>query len=473
LDISVVKKSQSRIGGITQKAETRALVKAVWTGTNWNDDMVPPANDIWNDAAFQIPGTVEPSSLRLLTDRHPDWQYICADRDVGALRVVPHPHIAFLTPSLPVAGMVESDLKASMSDTWGKAYIDPYKGCRVQFFRRDTVKTGTTLWGRGIFLPAPGESPVGGVDIALWDGNGWGSYVPLMVADTRIPAGLYRGQNGLAFSGDASLSLACDRRLPKDSPVFFLAPLPPWTSTDSPLELDVKCRPGAASGPAYTVEKFAANGYDVVFELQGHQGERFRVAVRRDSRPGRLLTHLPYNGYAIVGVLAPHLACHRWWINLDANGMLVSSTMTTTLSSLVVKGGSLFQFDWSDASWKRNAPQYSLAHIVAGNSARQVLRSREPLGYLSGDVVWHAVGYDWPAGGRAGPSLDWLDFAGAVEGRLEAPREGLAAVENETAGQSSASGVLQQVESTRLWSFGKRKAPQGEFVLGPLLLRRI
>ena len=453
---------------VTTGQHGEALVRARWKGDGWTGATMPSADALWNSGSFAVAREQESDTLLHLSVAHADVQHLGVGPQGIERRRIPYSHIAFVAPGFPRLDGLEAELERKMRATWGEAYIDPVKGCRVGFFKCDRVVEPAALWGRGIFVPDHRENPVGSVAIRLWDGarSQWGESRQLCIGTGSVPAGLYKGQSALIFSGDPGLTLACDVRLRAErSPlVFYLHSSLAERNDRNTVHLTIPALAAAKSelGTRISIKRVTETEHDAEFEVHGEKGFAFRLSTDFDTSTTGFRSVKPAKGFSIVGAAMPVQSVHRWWINLDDRGQLVSSAMTPAASALVIESKTLRRFDWRDGRWLADAPA-GLSVAELGGMDWQLLLFTKPLGYLSGLPERSPNAFRSPEE-QSGPSLDWLDFAGAAELGFRRRTRGLAETQNDEAFAARMSNV----------SSSDRQAWQniGDFLLvGPLLLK--
>jgi hypothetical protein len=448
---------RSHIGDVVRADRAGGHVaRATWRGEPWTAAKFPNAQELWGAAKFEYNGRLW--SLKELTVELSDRQKLGSDNEGIELRRVPYPHIALVARSFPSDSNIQSDLGSCMKSTWGEGYIDPYKSCQVGLFPSSRAREpGTVLWGEGIFVPAPDELPIGDIDFSSFDvAKGvWSTFEPITIGTTATPAGLYRAQSALLFSGDPEATVGCNIWLRDGdfAPQFRLY----GARSVSGDPGRIKLAPANIQSARYPIEPEKIPGYDGGFHVGQYTPIAFRLAYRLDNRSSRFLPDRPQRGYAIVGLLAPGGHVSRWWVNLDSKDKLVSSAMTQVERTLIVRGGTLERFNWHDTKRFKEMELASMISLEIGGRTRQALLFNEPAGYL-GALPETPPPLLWVAGHKRA-SLDWLDFAGAAEvGRMRR-RSGLAELQL-TAGESDGGNTAGGQSSS-------------DVLLGPLILRPI
>lgn len=337
---------------------------------------------------------------------------------------VPFSHILYLsgpggTFGADLDGPIRKQIQDAVQRDFG-AYIDDLVGVRVMcdvashLGREDLL----VYFGRGLFVPRDGERPTGRVTVREHGGAAEEPRLP-----NGQPAGLYRGQTALAFAWSGRKAPAVCEALPFDEHTFFTLGQASRVASDAP-PLDLLIERGSA-GRSYfkTVSAGPDPEVDVrwVVEADDHV---FDVDVIADARPSRLRREPPGTRpyLEIVGLRAPadteDEVMDRWWVDLDAGQSLVASGLARRESTIIVEGGRLSRYEWSKFGFEAGAPAFYLSK-APGTAPHDVALRRVDsgaFGYLElpeSDMVavfdrlwWTQNGY-W---------LDWLDFAGGVEG---------------------------------------------------------
>jgi hypothetical protein len=357
---------------------------------------------------------------------------------------------------------IEGEVTERIREVFGR-FVDPLVDVRVRCEEHEALGADdlAALFGRGVFVPRTGESPVGHVRICRRDLGPPGR--DLCLSDGHTSAGIYRGQRAIAFGNGARACGQVRAAMPEGA-FLAIVPGPPAArapgsgrrGTDGPLRLvpdaapaerrtpDMLARglrrfgllPRVSARPARNVtipRPVETTDADGAWSFPVGQAS-FEIEVVIDARPSRLLAALPPagTGYAIAGVgvdLAAGIRAEasdgRWWIDIDADGHLVGSAMAVKAYSIVVENGGVEIYDWRRKDWARGAklPRFELGE---GGVVRRV--DGAALGYLAapGRPVKPSFVEEWWTGGADLWPLDWLDFAGAIEREDEEPM-GLAA----------------------------------------------
>jgi hypothetical protein len=342
---------------------------------------------------------------------------------------VPFPHLVFLvgTASAEFRSAIAERIAELLRRDWNDL-IDPLIELRVRMLiGQDTGQREIVgYFGRGIFAPRPNERPIGRIEIVTSEGRS----VDQPMLPGEIPAGLYRGQGALVFSGMEQITPAVSQLLPANCR-FLLRGSGQFDSGSSPLclECEVASEDPSVFRPLITSVEPPPPGYDAVFRVEPGDGTGLDIKVIEDDRPSRLLDGPPADRFyfAIVGVVAPEeredLVIRRWWVDLDRDRRLLASAMRPRSLSIVCEDGEIEGYDWF-TSGRKTAVQARLTEIRISNGTRSVLRmDAGAFGYLRAPPRTLTIGFDdsWATstpgaiGNDARYQLDWLDFAGAAE----------------------------------------------------------
>jgi hypothetical protein len=349
------------------------------------------------------------SLLSLMEERHDiGWQPTV--RGFEAIGV-PFPHAIFTIggDGFEFRAELERQATRTFEDRW-RNYVDPLIGLCARVISDPRLANDELMifFGRGIFAPRSGEKPIGRVDIRLPGG----AHTARLALPDGSPAGLYRGQSSLAFSMTTRLTPATMDSIQGVSGIFCLNTT---REGDEPVELQWSSAPGEISSTPGR-EPIEVAGYDAAIRV-GFPDAEFDVCVLEDDRPSRLLHARPAAGaFAIVGVLEPTTRPYRWWVDLDPKGQLVSSALRRVARSLVCQGSTCMHLEWSMSGVKRRG-EAPLDVIVTPEGQRRAALAgpHRAFGWLSRPQRSTPILYVPEQG--AVFSLDWLDFAGAVEDR--------------------------------------------------------
>lgn len=334
---------------------------------------------------------------------------------------VPFAHVVLTGHDSLVA---EQDrLRSHLQKTFG-GYVDPLIGLRVRYFSpADPWEPRAAFFGRGVFVPDPGEEPIGAVLVRpLRNGVPVGEPVPVRLPPSGKdgpPAGFYRGQTSLAFARSGRHAPAVHGALPEDAVVFHLSPRrgigrahdTDLAFFDRPLEnqpdaahryMREAVRTGDPANPFRELD-ISVDGKPV-----------FRLSYALDIRDSSLRSASPGPwSLRVVGLVAPsERLLHRWWIDLDSDGRLVSAAALDPARSIVCEGDSVSAYDWNRHRFEDQADW----EIQSGPGGVSVLRPKNghpDLGLIEPPTESCPVAF---GGGRSGLfALDWLDFTGAVQ----------------------------------------------------------
>lgn len=346
---------------------------------------------------------------------------------------LPYPNVILLLPqrskeasqeALDYADAATSAVTSAMERTWSR-YVDPILGSRARAYpaKLDVAASCLAFMGEGVFAPRPNERPVGWVRVRLESGAVRSPSLP-----DGEPAGLYRGQTQLLFSGDWRVSPAACNDL-ADYPGAFLvrstraADGGPRCGVSFHRLEDVNIawplvKPLA---PSWGDEGVGDAVYKVSFVHEDAQSV-FQIEVCADERPSRLLARKPAGlAFAIVGVVEPQdeagRPARRWWFDLDRDrdGLLCSSAMAPARRSVVCSGNSIEGWDWSRPGARAaRGREFGWQNGKRGDEPIRIVARQRPLGWLRAPRTDEPIGYA-PATSGDGFALDWLDFAGAIE----------------------------------------------------------
>lgn len=331
---------------------------------------------------------------------------------------VPFPHAIMLMGKerFEYRSAMETHARNAFKSAW-ENYVDPLVELRVRALVSSRLGEDELMvfFGTGVFVPRPGERPVGRVEIRRADS----AEVAEPCFPDRTPAALYRGQSAIAFSASTDLTPATIDSLPDLSGTFCLRPNP-GNAESGPYVLEWD------PGPDKSIFKPAREsleplpGVDALFRVS-FPDTSFDVCVIDDTRPSRLLyAPPPGRSFAIVGILEPTIDGQppdRWWVDIDENGRLVASAMRRAKTSLVCRKEGMTVWDWS-AMTVAAAQASKMQVLQTSVGPRRALMSApaRPFGWLAAPS--HSLPIAYTPGRTAEFELDWLDFAGAVEQTL-------------------------------------------------------
>lgn len=351
---------------------------------------------------------------------------------------------------------IEKRIRAEYGD-----YIDDLPGLRVRCRAVPDLSPSSiaACFGRGVFLPLPGETPMGALAVRR------GELMETPRLPDGEPVGIYRGQSAIAFGPPGSAALASSALIALDPACHVLILQPPVAeSAGRFMDIDF---PGAnapeSSAVVFTDTLDPPPGVDMCWRVTG-QGDPFDIELTADTRVSRLhATPLAGSHFEIVGVRSPPLIdteIDRWWIDLDANRLLVGSNLRPRALSVVVEDRRLLLYDWSELDFdRRSVSAFRLEprddHVILRRAGGRS-GAHAPLGYLAAPPAETVACFQPHWWKVSGYHLDWLDFAGAVE---------------------TAEGILPLATfAESCWPrepFPPRGGARGaEFTLGPLVLRQ-
>jgi hypothetical protein len=377
---------------------------------------------------------------------------------------VPFTHVAVLTSASgrPGAGLPAElcrEIEEQIEARFGQS-IDPLASVRVGSAASGTLDAGQMIAyiGEGVFVPLDGEKPTGCIRI----GPSLDSLEEPVIFGDR-PAGIYRGQPALAFGSSHLVTPATARLGLPDDVWFYLEAAHANAPTQSVAKMiDVNPRGVQA---IKLVEATDTADVRFCFEFahadpaSGYSNTLY-VDVTVDERPSRLLHERPGDrpAFEIAGfrITAQDLSdgVDAFWFDFDARGHPISSAITPREVTIVYDGRRTRRYSWRRYDYEPQAvAEYQVASERGGFTLRR--NDGQALGFLAAPVspVPAVFQADWWA--TRGYHLDWLDFTGCVENALG--NEGLAEI------HAGRGGILVPSFAT---------APDGEFEIGPLILRR-
>jgi hypothetical protein len=366
-------------------------------------------------------------SLTKLVETKTDWLDLGTQFGSEAVGV-PFTHLVLLGSfTEPLERALRQQIEEKLTLTLN-TYVDDLLGVRVLCRNCEELAPDTLLlyFGRGVFVPTPGEQPQGQITITTAQGHGpEQSEPPVLSPDLGpIPAGFYRGQGGLAFGSSQRRVAATCTLLPIDERAYFHLGPDPY----NPTALDL-LRPEDDSDYAYFVRAIPPGDGEAAFEIDCHHratDERHKLTLRctRDARVSRLHRQPPNDrAYVeIVGFVAPQNGgagvSPRWWIDLDRDNRLIGLAGIGRATSVLCERGKLTHYDWHDLRFKpKAAVAHRLERIRADEADLTVLRARDntAFGYLALPETAVPVTFqsEWWTQAHC-YTLDWLDFSGGV-----------------------------------------------------------
>jgi hypothetical protein len=448
-----------------------------------------------------IPGTApragvsrSASILRLLQTEH-DILHIGTQYGIEAVGI-PFSHLVLLGAfSSDIEEGVRLQIQRSIAEAI-RDYVDDRTGVRVLCRTSADWDWGrlALFFGKGVFVPEPGEKPQGYVEI-YGTTPGRTRDEPMLCRDfgSGLPAAFYRGQSALVFgSSPARVAATVGASLPFDEDAYFyLRP----ARDQATLEL---VRPDQSSNYAnyvYTVDPLPEAEAEAAFQVDCRPrdgGGRFQFMLRctRDARLSRLRRSPPENGgyLEIAGFFLPGGAAntrHRWWIDLDESNRLIGLAGVRRGASIVAEGRKLTLYDWNDLCFG-DQTAHRLERIMIDKAERYALRSStgSSFGYLALPETSRPVTFqrDWWKAPEC-YALDWLDFSGGVERAAQPGKaDGLAAeAGRRTQGQRMPGWRKSDGDGWCMRSPGPDTPfnsvpdldlePGGEVIVGPLILR--
>lgn len=429
-----------------------------------------------------------PASLVSLLDTHHDVFSYGTRSGVESV-AVPFGHLVLISGTFHgVRGKAAEDqIKEVVARYFGR-YVDDITGIQVLCRDAGGAREDEILlyFGRGVFVPRNGEQPVGHVTI----GNG-GSDVSAqdqVVLPSNAPAGIYRGQAGLAFGLNWQAAHAVTDVFSSDDDCFFdLGP-----SADIGGAVDLTWHPGGRSDScSYLIRTETPQpGTDATFSIRDDAGRELILTCTRDARPSRLHRSPPPGDgvLEITGLVAPmdqDGSVHRWWVDVDREDRLLGGAMATRSASILCEGTEVSRYDWREYSFVKGAKAHRVVDAKAGADDIRILFASEgtPFGYLAAPEKSQAAVFQDRWWTREGFWLDWLDFSGGVEtwsgitsglATDAAQRWPSARIPGHRADPGTAqSGILTRSRGARAFSatWHGEWEPGTEFIAGPLVLR--
>jgi hypothetical protein len=437
----------------------------------------------------QAGGSRSTSILRLLQTEH-DILHIGTQYGIEAVGI-PFSHLILLGAfSSDIEEGVRLQIQRRIAESI-RDYVDDRTGVRVLCRTTDGWGPGrlALFFGKGVFVPEPGEQPQGFVEISCTI-PGAPTDEPMLCRDfgSALPAAFYRGQSALVFgSNPAQVAATFSPALPFDEDAYFyLRP----ARDQATLEL---VRPERGSH-VYTIDPLPEAEAEAAFRVDcfppgGSEAFRFILRCTRDARPSRLHRSPPRDAHyvEIAGFFLPGgtaNARNRWWIDLDESNGLIGLAGVRRGASIVVEGRTLTCYDWNDLCF-RDETAHRLERVMVDKTERFVLRSSvdSSFGYLALPETSRPVTFqkDWWKAPDC-YALDWLDFSGGVErAALPGKADGLAAEAGRRSrgqripGWRRSDGYKWCIRAPGDPTFNSVAdmdlQPGGEVIVGPLILR--
>lgn len=361
-----------------------------------------------------------PTSLIRFMSRTHDVGVQQSELGVEAIGI-PFPHVLLLTTrdygGYRVA--LENRLSEQLNQYWAN-YVDPLVGIRVRMITSSRARENelVAFLGDGVFVPRAGERPVGRVEIKFETSK---SALQLTIAN--VPAGVYRGQSSLAFSGSERITPATNEALSGLSGTFCVRPRPHDETAEAyTLDWDPPNNGDQVFAPVIDTIQPALPEVDGAFRVRFADSTTFEVRVVENEQYSRLY-HAPCGSelcFAIVGIVAPtknqHFDVERWWIDIDRKGHLVASAMRLPKYSLVCERGVLSTWDWSAPRLSSSYPAFLQEfETPTGRTTVLLAPHGSPFGWL--DPPLQTTRSIFVPNTDPGWSFDWLDFSGAVQDR--------------------------------------------------------
>lgn len=391
-------------------------VERLWSGS-WLEELS------LDDSSKPRPGR-KTSLKKLMEQRH---AVTVVDGGNGPEAVsVPFAHVAIVTgEDLGGAQDAADQLSQLMSRAWGP-HIDPDLGPRVRYLRGNLHGDNalSLFFGYGVHIPGE-RAAQGRIRVETLDEQGRTRSTYDLTLPNGSPAGLYPEQSGIAFSGDETRTAVSLPELPADV-MFFLGTLPRVRPLDRPQVIWKTF--GSAKKDNWACSETSARtdeGWDGSFKITKGQRLFARVDYMFDARLGRLWPALPAGpAFTVVGLALPRsfagTPVRRWWVDVDAQNVLVTSAVMPRRMSLIVQDGKLkpyswrdFGFDWDDPSGRATLdPKASFA----GEPRTVMMAAKQrPFGFISCDGAGSFVFDAAAARGSRLHDLDWLAHALTLE----------------------------------------------------------
>jgi hypothetical protein len=360
---------------------------------------------------------------------------------------------------------LESRVAASLMSSL-KGYYDPAWGIRAGCLVRETLATNDVemILGSGVFVPRPGERPVGWLRYYP-DARDRAHFIEPALPDGR-PAGIYKGQAGLAFGAGAGRFPAdLDLGLADETSLFFSLSKAVEGDQDRGFKVELgvagerSVRP--VPQPADDVPPDVDSAWRIIFsgvsQPPGHfelcaDGRRSRLHHTRTPRCNTAIEKIRIDLGAFSG------GVDRFWIDFDHRNRLAASALQHVQTSLVWDNLDRrdYAYGWTGSSSPFRAAGRIGMIVKSVDGAVEIARADEQaLGYLELPEHPQQAIFADEFQTLDGFHLDWLDECGriSISDRVVPLGQAYAEIGGET--RVAAAG---------------RKSPGGRQVVGPLVL---
>lgn len=340
---------------------------------------------------------------------------------------VAHRHVFFMSgpggvcdPALDpgIEGRLANSLMSSL-----KGYFDPEAGIRAGCMANEAAaaEQAAMYLGPGVFVPRPGERPIGWVRY-FPDPKNRSSFVEPLLADGR-PAGIYKGQQGLAFGGGAR-RFPADLALGLEEETGLLIALQKAAGAKGGVEASLVVSGDRQVRPEPQLAQDAPEEADRAWRISFFGAHRppGRLEVCADARPSRLHLNPSSRCNAAIVRLSIDLTrfgkpVDRFWIDFDRGNRLCASALQHVKTSLVWddRDRREYAYDWGGGPAPFRAPGRIGMSVRADGDTVEIARADgRPLGYLAlPDRPQQAIFAD-ESQVLQGFHLDWLDECGRI-----------------------------------------------------------
>lgn len=317
---------------------------------------------------------------------------------------------------------VEGQLSNSLMSAL-KGYFDPEAGIRAGCMANEAAAPGQVAMflGPGVFVPKPGERPIGWVRY-FPDPKNRSIFVEPLLADGR-PAGIYKGQQGLAF-GAGARRFPADLALGLEEEDGLLVSLQKAAGSQGGIKALLVVTGDRQVRPEPQVAQDMPEEADMAWRISfiGAHRPPGRLEVCAEARPSRLHLRRSSRCNAVVSRLSIDLRrfskpVDRFWIDFDRGNRLCVSALQHVQTSLVwdEQERRQYAYDWGGGPAPFRAPgRIGMSVRADGESVAISRADGMPLGYLAlPDRPQHAIFVD-EAQVLQGFHLDWLDECGRI-----------------------------------------------------------
>src|SRR5262249_47537122 len=134
-------------------------------------------------------------------------------------------------------------------------------------------------------------------------------------------------------------------------------------------------------------------GYDAAFEILHDGAPRLHVRVVRDQRRSALRQTMPSGepvALELIGIMAPDYQSFgrqidRWWIDLDADGMLIATAAASVAKTVIFTERSVETYEWRTNRFRVGSdPAFTFRQFRFGGRERTLVSPQDnrPLGFL-------------------------------------------------------------------------------------------